>query len=234
METLPIVYALSVGALATVNPCGFAMLPAYLAYFLGTQEADFEAVSPFARGARALLIGATMTLGFVILFGVAGAVISVGGRFLIFWMPWLGILIGMALVLLGVWLLFGRWFAVPFLDRVNIRLQGGLWGMFLFGIAYALASLSCTLPLFFVAVGNAFVTEGVLSGFLQFVAYGVGMGIVITALTLSAALFKGAVATFLKSLIPYIERLSAALLVGAGLYIVFYWLTKGGLLLAVL
>lgn len=173
-----------------------------------------------------------MTLGFIILFGVAGAFISIGARFLISWMPWVGLLIGVALVLLGLRLLLGRWVGLPLLDRVNIRPRGGLWGMFLFGIAYALASLSCTLPLFFVAVGSAFITEGVLSGLLQFVAYGVGMGMVITALTLSAALFKGALAIFLKRVIPYIERLSAALLVGAGIYIVYYWLTTSQLLLA--
>lgn len=171
-----------------------------------------------------------MTLGFIILFGGAGTLITAGARFLISWMPWLGLLMGLALVFLGLWLLSGRWIGLPFLDRINIRPSGGLAGIFLFGIAYAIASLSCTLPIFLLVVGGAFATEGLLSGVLQFVAYGLGMGMVITALTLSAALFKGALATFLRRLIPYIERLSAVLLVGAGVYIVYYWLTRGQLL----
>ncbi|MBI2845015.1 MAG: cytochrome c biogenesis protein CcdA [Chloroflexi bacterium] len=230
MEITPIFYALGVGALATVNPCGFAMLPAYLAYYLGTQEAGFTKASAFARSSRALIIGATVTLGFILLFGFAGSIISAGARFLIGWMPWFGLLIGVVLVLLGFWLLTGRWIGIPFLERINIRPRGGLVGMFLFGIAYAIASLSCTLPVFLLVVGGALTTEGIFSGFLQFVAYGVGMGLVITALTLSAALFKGVLATFLRRFIPYIERLSAVLLLGAGLYIVYYWLSRGQLL----
>lgn len=230
METTPILYALSVGALATVNPCGFAMLPAYLAYYLGTQEADFKTASPLFRGGQALLTGATMTLGFIIFFGAIGSLITAGSRFLISWMPWMAMLVGVALIFLGLWVLFGGKIAIPFLNRVNLRPRGGLPGMFLFGIAYATASLSCTLPIFLLVVGGAFATEGLLSGVLQFVAYGLGMGIIITALTLSAALFKGALATLLRRLIPYIERLSAVLLIGAGVYIVYYWLTRGQLL----
>lgn len=230
METTPILYALSVGALATVNPCGFAMLPAYLAYYLGTQEADFKRTSGFARGVRALLIGATITFGFIILFGAIGSLITAGARILISWMPWMATLVGVALIFLGLWLLSGRNIGLPFLDRVNIRPRGGLAGMFLFGIAYAIASLSCTLPIFLLVVGGAFATEGIFGGLLQFMAYGLGMGLVITALTLSAALFKGGLAILLRRIIPYIERLSAVLLIGAGVYIVYYWLTKGQLL----
>jgi len=35
-----IALAFTTGMLATVNPCGFAMLPAYLSYFLGVESAD--------------------------------------------------------------------------------------------------------------------------------------------------------------------------------------------------
>ena len=32
--------AFSAGMVATVNPCGFALLPAYLSYFLGLEDAS--------------------------------------------------------------------------------------------------------------------------------------------------------------------------------------------------
>ena len=48
---------------ATVNPCGFAMLPAYLSYFLGI---DRTHDGPAEAGVlRALLVGAVVSLGFV-------------------------------------------------------------------------------------------------------------------------------------------------------------------------
>ena len=34
--------AFSAGMVATVNPCGFALLPAYLSYFLGLEEAELR------------------------------------------------------------------------------------------------------------------------------------------------------------------------------------------------
>ena len=35
--------AFSAGMIATVNPCGFAMLPAYLSYFLGLEAGSQSA-----------------------------------------------------------------------------------------------------------------------------------------------------------------------------------------------
>ena len=35
MIDAPLALAFAAGLVATVNPCGFAMLPAYLSYFMG-------------------------------------------------------------------------------------------------------------------------------------------------------------------------------------------------------
>jgi cytochrome c biogenesis protein CcdA len=85
------------------------------------------------------------------------------------------------------------------------------------------ASLSCTLPIFLVVVGSALTLAGLGAALLTFVAYALGMGTVLTALTVGTALFKGAVAQGLRRLVPYVERASALLLLGAGLYLVAYW-----------
>jgi hypothetical protein len=39
-NVLPLGYAFGAGMVAAVNPCGFALLPAYLALFLGGRDAD--------------------------------------------------------------------------------------------------------------------------------------------------------------------------------------------------
>jgi cytochrome c biogenesis protein CcdA len=38
---LPVGLAFGAGMIAAVNPCGFAMLPAYLSLYLGAEESDF-------------------------------------------------------------------------------------------------------------------------------------------------------------------------------------------------
>ena len=98
----------------------------------------------------------------------------------------------------------------------------GAPGLFLFGVAYALVSLSCTLPIFLAVVATSFATSGTGEGLYQMVNYGLGMGVVVTTVTLSAALFRGALTRKMGVVLPYVHRASAGLLLLAGAYIV-YW-----------
>ena len=103
-------------------------------------------------------------------------------------------------------------------------------GFFIFGVAYATASLSCTLPVLLIVVGGSLAAKGFGAAVLKYVSCALGMGLVILFLTLSIAVFKGAIVDQLCTVLPYVERGSAWLMIGAGIYIVYYWLIKGGLL----
>jgi cytochrome c biogenesis protein CcdA len=71
--------AFAAGMLAPVNPCGFALLPAWITYTLGTTDA-----SPVPlRLARAARSGAALTIGFAGTLVTAGLIISAGARVLI-------------------------------------------------------------------------------------------------------------------------------------------------------
>ena len=63
-----------------------------------------------------------------------------------------------------------------------------------------------------------------MESFEQFIGYGLGMGTILIAVTVGAALFRGTVAKGLRSAIPYVHRMSALFLAGAGVYLVYYWL----------
>jgi cytochrome c-type biogenesis protein len=108
--------------------------------------------------------------------------------------------------------------------------QGGVRGYFAYGLAYGTASLSCTLPVFLAVVGSALTATGFLGAAAQFVLYAAGMGLVITVLTLGVAFFKHVALSRVRTLSRYVEPVSALLLLVAGAYIVYYWLTIGGLL----
>ena len=59
--------------------------------------------------------------------------------------------------------------------------------------ALAIGSLSCTLPAFLVVVGSSLASEGFADSLAQFVWYALGMGSILVAVTIGAALFRGAV-----------------------------------------
>ena len=95
MIDAPLALAFGAGLVATVNPCGFAMLPAYLSYFIGLGDEGEQARSATLR--RALLIGTTMASAFLVVFGITGILITAGFRAVIDWIPWIALLIGVAM-----------------------------------------------------------------------------------------------------------------------------------------
>jgi cytochrome c biogenesis protein CcdA len=231
---LPFGYAFSAGMVTTVSPCGIAMLPAYVSIYMGGQEDGFWAKSPLRRSARALTMSGVVTLGFVVFFGIMGAILSLGGQFLLTFIPWMAVIIGVALSLLGIYLLFGGHFYTNLPARLARRLGKngdlGIKGFLIFGIAYGIAALSCALPVFLAVVGSALATKGFASGLLQFVSFALGMGFVIAIVTIGSTLFKETVNRWLRRLVPVVARLSGLLLILAGGYILYFWFKVGDIL----
>jgi cytochrome c biogenesis protein CcdA len=231
---LPFGYAFGAGMVTTVSPCGIAMLPAYVSFYLEAREGTFWAKSPARRTWRALAMSAVVTIGFVLFFGLIGTILSLGGQFLTRFIPWAAVLVGVVLVLLGVYLLIGKHLYVGLMARLTARLTkrkgSGVLSFGIFGIAYGVAALSCTLPIFLVVVGSAVSLGGFGSGILQFVSFALGMGFIITVVTFGTAFFKEGLQRWLRRLIPLIDRLSGGLLILAGGYILYYWFVVGNIL----
>ena len=226
-------FALAAGMASAVNPCGFAMLPVYLGLYLGGGRAEASG-NPIRHFPRALLVGASVTAGFVLLFGVAGVVIGLGASFLAQALPWFGLIVGILLAIGGAWLVSGGKIYTGVAARAAAHIgeptDVGIRGYFLFGVSYGVASLSCTLPIFLAVLGLSAASIAFLEILLNFILFALGMGLVIMALTLGMAIFKGAMVRFLRRALPYIQPIGAWLMVLAGAYIIFYWLTIGGLL----
>lgn len=214
-----VVYAFATGMVATINPCGFAMLPAYLSYFLGIDDPSADSQSVVLR---AVGISAVVTAGFVVVFTVIGVVLNVAALPIEANMPLATMVIGVALTVLGIAMLAGFQpsFALPKLERGGDRRT--LWSMFVFGVSYAVASLSCTLPLFLVAVTGVFNSQSFIGGMGAFVAYGLGMGLVLTAITVALALARQSLVSRLRGALRHVGRIAGGLLVIAGVFLV-YW-----------
>ncbi len=230
----PLGFAFAVGMVSAVNPCGFAMLPAYLGLYLGANDQSDAGRNPFQQILKGLEIGSSVTLGLVVLFGIAGTIIALGFHSVGSVLAWLGLGIGIILTVTGAWLVGGgklyTGFAAQAASRIGDPGQVNVKGYFLFGISYGIASLSCTLPIFLSVIGTSFAASTILTSLSQFLLYGMGMGVVIMVLTLGVAFFKSAMLGTIRKMLPYVGPIGSWLMVIAGAYIVFYWLTIGGLL----
>lgn len=216
-------FAFGAGLLAPVNPCGIAILPAFLGYYVNAGE-EGRSCSFLGRLTQGFGVGAAVSGGFAGAFILSAALVAAGLRPLVRYVPWAAVAIGVGLVALGVALLAGRHVAVSVGERLRPGDTRNYRRMVVFGAAYALASLSCTLAVFLAVVAQALATASWLGMAGVLVAYGVGAATVLTALSVSAAVAKGTLATKLRRALPAVERLGGALLVASGLYLVAYWL----------
>ncbi len=224
---LPVGYALAAGMVASMNPCGVLMLPSYVLYQFSALPSD----APLGRRmGRGLVVAVAVTTGFLVTFAVAGGIITAGGRWLVDVFPYAGLLVGVAMTGLGIWLLVThRSFGFAAAGRLRIERSRSLFNMVGFGVVFAVGSLSCTLPIFLVVVGSSLTGEGWVSSLGQFVGYALGMGAVITAVTVAAAALQDAVARQLQRFSGFVHRFGALFLIGSGGYLIYYWLFIAGL-----
>ncbi len=215
--------AFSAGMVATVNPCGFALLPAYLSYFLGLEGDGTDTDGPRrAPVTRALAVSAAVTLGFLVVFAIMGfawsSVSGLVGRRL----PYFTIVVGVGLVALGIAMLRG-FEPVLRLPKLQVGTEGRQLGsMFLYGVSYAVASLSCTIPIFIGIVSTTLERTSFLAGVATFVAYGLGMGLTLSILTIAVALARSGIVTRFRRVLPYVNRISGGLLIAAGAFVSYY------------
>lgn len=207
------------GMVAAFNPCGFAMLPAYLTLVIDPQNnGQLTAVR------RALAATASMALGFLVVFGSFGlltvSVASTVQRYL----PYVTLAIGAILVVMGVWLLSGRELRMP-----NLVGGSGRWAptarlgsMFGYGVGYAIASLSCTIGPFLAVTGSSLRRGSPAQGVLVYLAYAAGIALVVGVLAVAVALASASVVDRMRAVLPYVNRVSGLILVVVGLYVGYY------------
>jgi len=223
----PLGYAVIIGMVAAVNPCGFVLLPAYIGYYLGDAP---PAGSGRGLAIRALSVSVTMTASFAALFGLAGVLAGLAASALTSSLPWIGAAVGASLILLAGLLASGRDLSSRLGPLAASRLGGatrtrGLRGYAASGVGYGLASLGCTLPLFLSVVGTSLQAHGLIAAAAQFVLFGVGMGVVLTAATFATAWLGDGLVRRARVLGRHISWISAVVLWLAGAYVVYYWMS---------
>ena len=206
------------GGLSVVNPCGFPLLPAFLSFYLGADENRLPSAP--TRVLQGLIVGGLVAIGFLGFFALVGLPVSFGVGAIARAVPWAGLATGALLAIVGLVTLFGIHLPLPIHARVRVRRERRLGAMLLFGVGYGAASLGCTLPLFLALVGAS------LGGakLTAFVAYGVGMAVVLMALSVLVALVREGTTRLVRSALPYMSRIAGVLLLASGGYLFYYWL----------
>ena len=222
MISVDLAFPLAAGLIAAFNPCGFAMLPAYLSYFLGIETKS--GTDKFLSTLNGLKVSLALSTGFVFVFAFLGILTntliseaSIESR-----AGYITLGIGILLILLGLSMIRGFH---PVVNIPRLKVSGvnrQLFSMFLFGVSYAFVSVGCSAPIFFITVGGSFSRDGIVDGIAVFIAYALGMSIVITVLTISLAIARSAIAEHLRSLLKHLNVISGFFLAISGFFLAAY------------
>jgi len=210
-------YSFMLGVLAAVNPCGFVLLPAYLLYFLGIDSNNQQAPVK-----RALVVSAAVSSGFLLVFIIIGTISRLFTQWIELNAKYAGLLIGLALVVMGVAMLAG-WKPSFITPTIAGQRDRSLRAMFIFGIAYAVASIGCTIGFLTTAIFGSIGVHGFASGVISIVLYGAGMALLVSTLTVTLAVAKGGLLRVLRNGLRYMDKLAAGFIVLTGLYLSWYW-----------
>jgi len=215
-------YSFILGVMAAVNPCGFVLLPTYLVYYLGT-ELNREDETKTTTLRRGLSVGMAVSSGFIGLFLVVGIISRAFTTVISENAKYAALVIGIALVAMGIAMLFG-WKPPVAQPNVSVERERTTWNMFLFGIVYAIASIGCTIGLLISVILGSVNRHGFVSGVISIVLYGLGMGLLVTSLTVALAFARVGLVSTIKKSFKWFDKVSAVFVVLTGLYLSWYWL----------
>ena len=215
-ESLPL--AFSAGMLAAVNPCGFALLPAYLSVLVLGDDSPGHTRAVL----RALALTGWMTLGFVAVFGAFGLIVSPLAVEIQQYLPWFTVGFGALVGLAGGWLLAGRELPSIRFHARGAAVSRSVPAMVVFGASYAAASITCTIGPFLALVVAGFRVGSIGESVVLYVAYAVGMGVLVGVAAVAVALTRRGLVTRLRRAGRWVPRVAGLLLVVAGGYVAWY------------
>ena len=219
IDTTALSFALGAGLVAALNPCGFAFLPGYLGLVIAGGTADSS--RPVAL-LRALVATVVMSAGFLTVFGVFGLLISPLIASAQKFLPFATVVIGVLLIALAGWLLAGKDITIVVPTPTRGIPSAQLGSMYGYGVAYAIASLSCTIAPFLVVISTTFKQGSPLTGLLAFLAYATGMTITVGVAALAVALAGSSATRVVRRILPHAKRIGGVIVLLTGLYVTYY------------
>lgn len=213
---LSLAVALVAGLLSFLSPCVLPLVPSYLGFLTGMTAGEMH-----DRRRYALLHAFVFVLGFTLIFLLLGAGASALGRGLKLHHEWIergggALIIVFGIITLGV-------FNIPLLHldtRVHLdRKPLGFLGSFLVGMAFGAGWTPCIGPVLGGILSLASVQDSLSRGLLLLGAYSAGLAV---PFLLAAWALEGFLEWFqrFRRWLPWVQRVSGALLILAGILLV--------------
>ena len=207
------------GVAAFFAPCAVALLPGYIASYISRvtdREPGF-----YVKLGRALKLAGLSILGILVIYSVAGAFIVLASQLLKANMKWIASGMGGVLIVLGILMIAGK--NVAFSVSLNQRNETSeVREAFIFGTGYAIGALGCLFPLFLIVATQALSAPSALLGGTYFLAYFAGMSLMMITAILLSTFARDFFVKRLRNILPHMNRITGALLILAGLYVIYY------------
>jgi len=242
------IFALAIfaGAASFFSPCSFPMFPGYMTLYLGFEQermAENQSKKDTGYKRRAFFAGSAAALGIIFVFIILGGLIIILGRAVASQIPILQPIIGMILIVLGA-LMFTNisyWKLVrPFQKlggmvrrkkpegeeqkshEANGKNKGFYAKLFAYGMGYGAASAACVAPLFIAVISEALLGS-LMDGILALLLYTMTAALLMIIVTVMLATASRKAVDKLKQYTPLIKKISAAVLIIVGIYLVTYY-----------
>lgn len=216
LDVVSLLYPFTAGVFVLLSPCGYALIPGYISYYLGS-----EITVP-----RALKGGIVSTLGLITIFSIIGLGSTLIGGLIKPYVTLFTVFAAVILIILGVLILAEIPLPSAYLQIVSSE-RRGLPGFYIFGIAYGLAAAGCTAPIFFSIMLFAFIRSGPFDGLITFLIYALGVGIPLIITSFLVATAKRPLIGRIRNLTHRLYKLSGVILILAGLYLIYLYYTSG-------
>lgn len=223
--------AFYMGIAAVFNPCGIAMLPASLAWIGGTVGGT---PTVRARVARGIQSGLLMAVGFTVVMAVMALITHSLGAALSSVLHTVMLVLSGVLILGGITVAGGlfhfpidRWAGI---GRIPLSSRTG-WTLFVAGMVYGVAALSCTLPVFLAALAPTL--AGGWAAVVRVVSsFGLGTAVVLVGFGLVTIFARDGLLRAIGKVGPWLNLALGVIIVGAGGYLAYYWVWGPGHFLA--
>ena len=202
------------GIASFISPCLLPMVPIYISYFIGQDDNNSK---------KAILNSIGFVLGFTTIFLLFSIFASQLGVILSNNIRYIKIFFGIIIILFG--LNYMGILKIKFLNKTNMKNMNAknfnFFKAMLFGVLFSVSWTPCIGTFLTSALLLISKEQDILKGIIMMLLYSIGLGIPFIVSAILIEKLKN-VFDFIKKHYDVIKRISGVILIGAGIYMMFF------------
>ncbi len=227
MSDILISLAFSAGILSFLSPCSVGMIPAYIGFYIKSNEDK-----SWKKIYLGLFRGIALALGFSTIFIIFAIIIFVFGNIIINVIPVITVFIGIIIICLGISTLINRGLSLNIFHQFQsdvdkkVKKNNNILSIYLFGLLYGLVSLGCSFPLFISVVLSTFIEKNYFNTIVVGLSYLAGVFLISLLLSFLLAVSNTFIEDKLFRYRKFVNKIAGVIMILAGLYIIYYQLSS--------